>query len=896
MNDFLPIDTILPQALRTLARNRSLVLKAPPGTGKTTRLPAALLQTDLVPPGSQVLVLEPRRIAARMAAERVARERGGRLGDEVGYRVRFEESVSAATRLCFVTEGVLVRRLQRDPGLAGVAAVVLDEFHERSLEADLSLALLREVQETIRPDLRLVVMSATLETTPLARYLGDCPVLESEGRVYPVEVRYRSFLPDVPVQERACRAVASLWEAGTEASVLVFLPGAAEIRRTLTGLAPLARDHGYDLFPLHGDLSFEAQRVAVLGRGRPRVVIATNVAEASVTVEGIRTVIDAGAARVARFDPWRGLDRLVTERISRSSAEQRAGRAGRQEPGLCLRLYSETDFQSMREWLEPEVCRVDLAGALLQIIAWGSRAPSRFPWLTGPPEPLMERGLRLLDHLGAVAGAEGDRRITATGRSMLRYPLAPRPARVLVEAEARGCGPQVALLTALLSERDLRVARRTDLGTRRARESVEGREDNARFGGIEPTGRSESIAASTHARSDLLVLADLFGRARELSFDPIALVVLGLDPRASRRVALVSEQLGRLLSRGSAKEHTGSHPGRSLGRAPDNVTVPEDSILRSVAAGYPDRMVKPLRLGDRAGVMSGGIGVRLDSGSVVANEELYAALEATPRRDREGRFVAVTLASGVDRSWLPELFPHLVRSTDEVYFDSSASRVAARRVQWLLDLPVEEGETGRVSESEAARLLFDSALGRWNLVMAPSRELEHWLSRLRWLRRSEPKLCEAVGVPEPDELLAEALRRAAVGRRSHSDLRKAPWLEILRSVLPAQASRLLDSHAPARLDLPSGRAGRLDYPEQGPPVLAARLQEFFGSTETPVIAGGRHRVLLHLLAPNQRPVQVTSDLASFWRNLYPAVRSELRRKYPRHAWPEDPSVGKRPGG
>ena len=434
----LPIDSQLPAAIGLLREHSSLVLQAPPGAGKTTRLPAALLDSDILRENGEVWVLEPRRIAARMAAMRVARERDVRLGEEVGYRVRFEHLASRATRLCFVTEGVLVRRLQGDPELAGVSAVVCDEFHERNLEADLSLAFLREIQQTIRPDLRLVVMSATLDPAAIASYLGDCPVLISEGRAFPIEIEHSRAGRDEPLEQRTAGALARLLEEGIEGSVLVFVPGAAEIRRALRALEPLAARHGFDLVPLHGDLPPEAQDAAVAG-ARRRIVVSTNLAEASITVEGIEAVIDSGLVRVARFDPNRGLNRLVTERISKSSAVQRAGRAGRLGPGRCLRLYSESDFAAMKEADEPEIRRVDLSEALLQILAWGSRDPRAFAWMTPPDPAVLERGIQLLRKLGAV---EGDPpRLTAVGREMRELPAHPRQARILVEARRRGLLP-----------------------------------------------------------------------------------------------------------------------------------------------------------------------------------------------------------------------------------------------------------------------------------------------------------------------------------------------------------------------------------------------------------------------------------------------------------------------
>ncbi|MBI1851056.1 MAG: ATP-dependent helicase HrpB [Planctomycetes bacterium] len=836
----LPIDEHLPAAVRLLRESPRLVVKAPPGAGKTTRLPAALVDAGLAGPRDEILVLEPRRIAARVAAQRVAEERGSRVGDEVGYQVRFEEAASSRTRLRFVTEGILVRRLQRDPELRGVGAVVFDEFHERSLDADLSLALVREAQEALRPDLRVVVMSATLDPEPIAHYLGDCPLLVSEGREHPIAIEHLPRASTQSAESMAAQSLDRLIQQGLVGSVLVFMPGAAEIRRTIDAIAPLAAAHDLDVRPLHGDLSPAEQQAAITIGARHRVIVATNVAEASITVEGVVAVIDSGLARVRRYDPWSGLDRIDVERISRSSAIQRAGRAGRLGPGRCVRLYTETEFAAMPEHDEPEVRRVDLTEATLHLLAWGAGDPRAFPWLTPPEPPATDRALRLLRDLGAVSGEPPT--LTEIGREMLRFPVHPRHARMLVEAANRGCFREAALLAALAGERDIRLEARA-------------------FGRTGPR-RTTTL----HAASDLVEAADAFAEAERARFSPAALDRLGIDARAARRVALAAAQLRRL---GPRRDASGD---------------PRD-LLRCIAAGHPDRVV--LRRAPRAseGVMVGGTGVRLDSSSVVREGELFVALDAALASDFGGRHVRVRSASAVEVEWLRDLFPHAFRTSDVIRFDETSERLVAERTTTFLDLPLDARETGSVDPEVAASALFDAASKRLDRAIASTRDLDDLVARVESLRRWRPDLA----LPDvKGEVVLEALRALCSGRRSFAELRKAPLFEMVMCLLPRDARASLDRYTPTRLTLPSGRSARVEYRPGEAPFVASRLQDFFGLKETPRVAGGAVPVVLHLLAPNQRPVQVTSDLASFWANVYPKVRSELRRRYPKHAWPEDP--------
>jgi ATP-dependent helicase HrpB len=875
----LPIDERIDALVASLTAHPVLVLKAPPGAGKTTRVPAALLDRGLVAGGRGITVAEPRRLAARAAAMRVSAERGGSLGDEVGYRVRFESAASARTRLTFVTEGVLVRRLLADPLLEDTGAIVLDEFHERSAEADLALSFLRDLRETVRPDLLVVVMSATLDPLPIAQFLGGCPVLESEGRLFDVQVEHVADPGNRPVEERAVAAAAGLFDRDPRGSVLVFMPGAAEIRRTLRLAEPMAIARGVDLCPLHGDLPPEEQDRAVRAGPRPRLIVSTNVAEASVTVEGVTGVVDSGLARVMHRDARSGFNRLTTTRISRSSAVQRAGRAGRLGPGRCVRLFSSAEFAGRPEFDEPEIRRIDLAEVLLAQLAWGAGDPEAFPWLDSPDPRAVRLALRLLRRLGAIEDGSPNERpvLSAIGRAMQQWPVHPRLGRILVEAERSSCGAEASELVALLAERDIRLGSRASLESGGARADAGSRSDSSARG-----GRTEAVTRGT---SDLLERQDELRLAARLRFDPAALQSQGLDSRAARRAWQVAAQLQRRGARAA-------HP------------ISDEVLLRCLLAGYPDRVVRRREAGVRDGLMVGGIGARLDAASVVRDGELFLALDAVPHRDGSGRHVLVRLASFVRSEWLEGLFPGSVSEEDVAAFDEATGRVVGRRRRAFLDLVLDDRETGAIESEQAAELLYAAARRSPARAVSLEPELAQWLARARWLLGLRAELGRSFEAPEspdppPNDPVAEAagpllpwilevLRPLCAGRRSLAELREIPILETLRVSLPGEMAAALANLAPERVTLPSGRAARLEYRPEGPPVLAARLQEFFGCTRTPMVGGGRVPVLLHLLAPSLRPVQVTADLSSFWATVYPKIRVELRRRYPRHAWPDDP--------
>ena len=789
----LPIDPLIPDILNHLRGAENLVLEAPPGAGKTTRVPPALLVLD----DREVLVLEPRRLAARLAARFVAAERGESVGGTVGYQVRLEEVAGPRTRLRFLTEGVLTRRLLSDPTLARVAAVVLDEFHERHLEGDLALALLRRLQKTQRPDLRLVAMSATLDAAPVAQYLGGARVIRSEGRQYPLEIEYTPHSA-APLEEQVAAALERLAAHALDGHVLVFLPGAAEIRRAQTACAPLARRGGWLLLPLHGDQSPEEQDRAVGPSERPKVILSTNVAESSITIEGVGAVIDSGLARIASHSPWSGLPTLQVARISQASAKQRAGRAGRTGPGRVVRLYPVEDLARRPAHDTPEIARADLAPAALLLDAMGVEGLGALEWLDAPPAAGVEHAEELLRQLGAFS---------PLGKEMARYPLHPRLGRLIVEARRRGVAEQGATIAALLSA-------------------------------------GERLPAESHSatRSDLLVLL-------ESQWSP-----------ATERLVRQVHRIVRPLRQ--------QHPN-------------EDALLISVLAAFPDRVARR-REANQLQLAAGGPALLAPSSTVTANEFLVA-VEAEDRRDQKTPLVRI--ASGIEPEWLLDLFPERVRETALVEWNRAGERVESVSAIMFDQIAIET-RRGTPDPQAAGALLAEKAMEAGFARFADPEEIEAFLARVNFASQHGPL------PPLGPDGVERALCSLALGLKSFSELEAAArdggLLRALERQLPPAARRLLDEIAPERIRLARGRQARVHYQTGQPPSVASRLQDFFGMRETPAVARGAVPLVLLLLAPNQRPVQTTSDLAGFWQRLYPQVRKELARRYPKHAWPQDP--------
>ncbi len=836
MFDPLPIDLVLPKLLTTLRDHASVVLRAPTGAGKTTRVPPALLDASIVP--GRIAVLEPRRLAARAAARRMAHERGQRVGDDVGYHVRFDRQVGPRTRVIVMTPGIMLRMLQDDPFLEAFGIVVFDEFHERSLDNDLALGMIRLLQTTVRPELRILVMSATLNTETIAAYLASgtnkpaCPIVTSEGRLFPVDIAYepRSTQDAWPIA--AAKTVERVLQ-GTPGDVLCFLPGMQEIRQATRELQDRL---GYDnilILPLHGDLSPEEQDRALQPQSQRRVVLATNVAETSVTVEGITAVVDTGLARMQTFDASVGMDRLELTPIARDAADQRAGRAGRTQPGICVRLWTEASHAHRPERTPPEIFRVDLAGAVLQLLTIGEADVQRFPWLDAPPSDAIDQAMALLRRLGAI----GESGLTDLGRAMASLPVHPRLARMLIEGERFGHGPRVALAAALLAERDPFTRGRGESGS--------------------------PIRRKVDAESDVLE------RVRALEAyeaDGTTTFPVGtLLPQAARFLLRARDQMLRMLRSDAAAMRL-------------NRIEADEAVLRSLLTAFPDRVARR-RAGDPTkGVMVGGSGVRLAPWCILSSAELFLAIDV----NADPRETLVRQASAIQRDWLTGA----IVATIAIDFDEASERLVAVK-RWLYeDLLIEETPAALPKSEEASRRLAETGRTRLSRVLPEAESAGgSFLARARWLREQMPDL----GLPAFDDAeLGDLLPWACADCRSFDEVRRADWLGLLQSKLTPTQVQAVEREAPESVQVPSGSRIALAYESGRSPVLAVRIQEMFGLKETPRIAAGRVRVLLHLLAPNYRPQQVTDDLASFWKNTYPLIRKELRIRYPKHAWPEDP--------
>ncbi len=836
----LPVAAVLGDVVAA-SRSGAVVVTAPPGSGKTTLVPAAIL--DDIPPPDRVVLLQPRRLAARSVAHRIARLRGSPLGGEVGYQVRFDSKVGRDTRLVVETTGIMLRRLGGDISLSGIAAVVLDEFHERSLEMDLVFGLLVRLRQTLRPDLRIVVMSATLAAEPVARVLskGDegpaaCPVIHAEGRMFPVEITYLRHGDRRELVSLVAETVPQALRQ-TSGHVLVFLPGVGEIRACERELTAAAERQGHAVLPLYGDLPPEAQDRVLGDLGCRKIILATNVAETSLTIPGVTAVIDSGLARQSRVSPATGLPRLELVPISKAAADQRAGRAGRTEAGKCWRLWDEASHHHRPAAEPPEALREDLAGPLLQLLAIGEA--DDFPWLDQPPPEALARAAAVLHHLGAVAtDAAGRPRITPLGSAVANLPAHPRLARLLLAGAERGVLREASIAAALLSERDPFRSPRPGTGPR-DRQIVRTRCD---------IGDRVAALQAFHAGA----------RIDDPALDP--------HPAGAQGVLRAAEQLYRLVD-------------ADLG---PRAAAPAEALRRAVFDAFPDRLAR-LRPGaqDR-GTLVGGRGVRL-KWSRLRGEPLFLAIDV---QDAAGE-AEVRLASAVEREWLDEepLASANLQTGEELLWHPSRRQVEARlRTAWL-DLVLDETPAPiRDTAAAAAILAREAARDLERILPAADSAAGSFLARARWLAAAIPDL----GLPPFDDpAVANLLPDLCHGLRSLDELKAADWLAHLQAHIGYDRVAEIERLAPPSLEI-KGKRHKLAYEAGKPPVLAIRIQELFGIRDTPRIAGGRLPVLLHLLGPNFRPQQVTDDLAGFWERTYPQVRKDLRGRYPKHKWPENP--------
>ncbi len=813
----LPIDAVLDQLAHTLAGGNAAVLVAPPGAGKTTRVPLALLDAPWLE-NKKIIVLEPRRIAARASAERMAHTLGERVGETVGYRVRFGSKVSRATRIEVVTEGIFSRQILDDPELTGVAAVLFDEFHERSLDADLGLALARDAQVGLREDLRILVMSATLDGARVAKLLGEAPVIASEGRAFPVETRYLGRRADAPLERQMADAVAMALRADP-GSVLAFLPGAAEIRRTQNFLGERVRDASIEIVPLFGalDAAVQDRAIAPARQGQRKVVLATSIAETSLTIEGVRIVVDSGVARVPRYEPDIGLTRLETVRASRASVDQRRGRAGRTEPGVCYRLWDEPQTASLVAYTQPEILSADLSSLVLDLAQWGVSDPSALAFLDSPPAPALKEARSLLRELGAL---DGDGRITAEGKSLRALALPPRLARMIVDSHRLGAGEDAAEISAVLTERGL--------------------------GG-------DSV--------DLDARLDQFRRDR------------------SQRAGSARSLAQRWASQVAASE---SATAKSA-----DVGNGELSTGVMLALAFPDRVAR--NRGNGSFVLANGRGAAVDLTSALARAPYIAVAELTGTA-ASGR---ILLAAPITLPDIELRFADQIEIADEISFDRAAMALRARRKRTLHAITLSEAPLALSPSAETARVLADGLVAAGLDKLPWSKPLQQWRGRVMFLRKAEHEASQSPWPDLSDDALAaqrEAwLMPALHDKTSLKELSAGDLSDALMTLLPWELRARLEREAPTHFEAPTGTMLAIDYEAEQGPTIAVRLQELFGLNTHPSIAKGAVPLVLELLSPAHRSVQVTRDLPGFWRGSYAAVRSDLRGRYPRHPWPEDPA-------
>lgn len=883
----LPIYELQDAVVSSLQRQGRIIVQAPTGSGKSTQLPQMLLRHGMLD-GGQAVVLQPRRLAARLLAKRVAEEVGAPLGDVVGYQIRLESRVSERTRIRFVTEGILLRQMSFDAELRGVSALVFDEFHERHLYGDISLARAVQIQQTTRPDLKIVVMSATLDTGSLKDYLAPCDVLVSQGRTFPVRIEYLPKAVDFerePAWEIAARECARV-AAQASGDMLVFMPGAYEINRTVQAIQGDRSLRDFVVFPLHGELPAEQQDRAVAQYETRKIIVSTNVAETSLTIAGVTAVIDCGLARVARYDPHRGINTLLIEKISAASADQRAGRAGRTAPGVCVRLWTEREHAQRPRQELPEIKRLDLSEVVLTLKASGIDDVAHFPWLEKPDPRALERAEMLLADLGALASSvvaggadpgglsdsiqgvggvsaptskpgnlQGEDtqpplrslvRITETGRKMLRFPVHPRYARMLLEADARGCVRPVALMAALTQGRTFLLRNVT-------REIEDARED----------------AFGEEHESDFFLLMRAWRFAEQCSYSLDACRRLGIHAQGARQVGPLFEQFLEIAE----KERLDISEHRVEGA----------EVRKCVLAGFSDHLAKRLDAGTlRCELVHNRRGV-LARESAIQKSPLLVAAEVSEIEGRGGEVnVLLSLATAIEESWLKELFPNDYFEATAVVYDESAKRVIARRERRFRDLVIEaKASSENVPLNEAAALLTQQVLAGKLKLEAWDETVEQWITRVNRLAEWFPEL-EVNPLTEADR--ATLIEQICYGETGYKDIRDKPVMPILRDWLTAEQLAVLDDYLPEKLTMANGRRARIAYAKEGPPVMSARIQELYGIEGKFTLGHGRVPVKIEVLAPNQRPIQVTDDLTAFWRDMYPKVKAELSRRYPRHEW------------
>jgi len=837
-----------------------VLLKAPTGSGKSTAVPGMLVDAGI--PG-KILVIEPRRMAARLLAGWVAKQRKAQLGHEVGYAVRFDTKYRNDSRIIYLTDGVFQRWIQEDPTLSGVGAVVFDEFHERRLAVDIALARCLDLQDGARPDLRVVVMSATLETAGVADYLAPAVSLEAGGRKFPVEVHYRTHRPpvndrrggpprEVPIWEKmvaVCRDAMAMPEPG---NILMFLPGTHEIRKTIELLENGSVAKGWDVFPLYSALPPAAQEAAIAPGGRPKIIVATNVAETSLTIDGVRTVIDSGLARTASYEARRGINTLLITKISRAASEQRAGRAGRTAPGRAFRLWSEGEHARRSEFEAPEVHRVDLSESVLLLKAAGVSDIRQFRWFDAPLEDSLSRAERLLHDLGALDAAG---QLTDEGRKMAALPLEPRFSRLMLAGHEHGCVAETAFIAACVQGEGIFVNKR---------------------GGV---GRKDFIFDDDD--TDFAGEWRAFDSAVSMNFDPQRCNQLGVMGRGARETAQGFERLGALAKRfGWDWQEIDFKAHR-------------EAVGKAMLASFSDQLAIRFSQGTLACKLVHQRKGKLDEESCVRNAPAFVAAEITEVEARE-IIVHLRRATAIDPAWLAELFPDDLTTADGAAWDETRRRVVARKETRFRDLVLEAKESDHgINLDQAAELLAQRVLSGELILKNWDDSVEQWTARLCLLGRLMPEL-DMPGWSDEDRV--DAIAQIWHGSVSYKDIKEANVWRILREWLSHAQRAALDSYCPERVNLPNGQSAKITYEMGKDPYISVRVSHLFGLWETPLIAGGRSPLLIHILTPGQKPWQMTKDLKGFWASGYAQMKKEVAGRYPRHPWPDDPKAWFASGG
>ena len=852
----LPIETVREELICKLKEQKRVVLTAPTGTGKSTQVPQFLLD-DLPEIQGKIIVLQPRRLAARMLAKRVASERRCRLGEEVGYQIRFQDKSSNNTKILYMTEGLFWRKLISDSTLSGIGAVLFDEFHERHLDGDLALSRVKDIQKSLRADLFLGVMSATLDTDLVKGFLTPCEEIHCEGKAYPVKLMYSEDgwgLGSRPVWERAARQIPKVIKQMPEGDILIFMPGAYEIRRTIESISFLKETKGFEIVALHGEMPPDKQDDAIKKVNKRKIIVSTNVAETSLTIEGVTAVIDSGLAKVARYDSKRGVNGLITERISLASANQRKGRAGRVAEGLCMRLWKETENSSLSQTTEPEIHRMDLAPGILEMLAGGVGKAKEFEWLEKPKEDALKHAERLLTDLGSVSSADGE--ITEIGKRMATFPMHPRYAKMLLESEKRGCLGLVAQLAAMVQGRSFLL---------HIKDSKKEKE------------RQDTLKVSEMPGSDFFYLYKAFVAAAENGFSKDYCQNLGIHGLAAKEAWQVARQFIDL-----AKQN-------KMNFGDEAAQISLNEVKKCLLAAFPEQVARRLDKGTLRCVLPSGRRGELRRSSIADHSPLIVVAEMEEiKKGNEGRELILGLATEIETDWLQELWPERFTTSRETQFDEKSRRVVCRELTKFGDLVIENRvSTEEPDLSKAAELVAEAIINGNLPIKHWDDEAEAWIDRVNFFAHH----CKDYEVSKIDENAKKMLViELCHGSTSYKEVKNKEVLPTLQSWLPSGTTSIMDALTPKSIEIKGRKKPVKIVYENEKASISLTIQELMNVPQHPCIISGTYPLIINILAPNRRTVQVTQNIKDFFSNSYPQIRKDLRGRYPKHNWPEHVSL------